>query len=97
MTNCPNCGAPVTSWKCEYCDTVFEEPDTVTLYCDGEPFTTLYRYNNENAKLASLEKQRLQLENALLEAKARAFHQQNCVTDLYKSAIEAMRRYGNSF
>lgn len=24
-TNCPNCGAPITSWKCPYCDTVFEE------------------------------------------------------------------------
>jgi len=24
MTNCPNCGAPVTSYKCEYCGTVFE-------------------------------------------------------------------------
>lgn len=22
--NCPNCGAPITSWKCEYCDTVFK-------------------------------------------------------------------------
>lgn len=22
--NCPNCGAPITSWKCDYCDTVFE-------------------------------------------------------------------------
>ena len=24
MTNCPNCGAPITSWKCEYCETVFD-------------------------------------------------------------------------
>lgn len=23
--NCPNCGAPITSWKCEYCDTVFDK------------------------------------------------------------------------
>ena len=90
MTNCPNCGAPVTSWKCEYCATVFERPETVTLYRNGKPLTALYEYTN-------LEKQRLQLENALLEAKARALHQQNCATDLYKSAIEAMRRYGNSF
>lgn len=21
--NCPNCGAPITSYKCEYCGTVF--------------------------------------------------------------------------
>ena len=25
LTNCPNCGAPITSDKCDYCDTVFEE------------------------------------------------------------------------
>lgn len=24
FTNCPNCGAPITSWKCDYCDTVFD-------------------------------------------------------------------------
>ena len=23
MTNCPNCGAPVTGRRCEYCGTVF--------------------------------------------------------------------------
>ena len=25
MTNCPNCGAPITSYACEYCGTVFPE------------------------------------------------------------------------
>lgn len=24
MTNCPNCGAPIVGWRCEYCDTVFD-------------------------------------------------------------------------
>lgn len=24
QTNCPNCGAPITSYKCEYCGTVFD-------------------------------------------------------------------------
>ena len=23
MTNCPNCGAPITAAQCPYCDTVF--------------------------------------------------------------------------
>ena len=27
MTNCPNCGAPITGDKCEYCGTVFRMPD----------------------------------------------------------------------
>lgn len=25
MFICPNCGAPVTGWRCEYCETVFPE------------------------------------------------------------------------
>ena len=25
MFTCPNCGAPVTGWQCEYCETVFPE------------------------------------------------------------------------
>ena len=24
MTNCPNCGAPITGWRCAYCETVFD-------------------------------------------------------------------------
>lgn len=28
MTNCPNCGAPITSRVCEYCGTVFRSVDT---------------------------------------------------------------------
>ena len=27
LTNCPNCGAPITSSKCEYCGTVFRDFD----------------------------------------------------------------------
>ena len=26
MTNCPNCGAPITKGTCEYCGTVFADP-----------------------------------------------------------------------
>ena len=26
MSNCPNCGTPIISWKCEYCETVFDGP-----------------------------------------------------------------------
>lgn len=30
--SCPNCGAPITGWQCEYCGTVFEgEPASVQL------------------------------------------------------------------
>jgi len=27
LTNCPNCGAPITSCRCEYCGTVFRFQD----------------------------------------------------------------------
>lgn len=48
--NCPNCGAPRSSWKCEYCGTVFEEPETVTLYADNRALETVVR-NLENQKM----------------------------------------------
>lgn len=43
MTNCPNCGAPITGYRCEYCDTAFPEHKTeedelsrtVSDYCDN--------------------------------------------------------------
>jgi len=30
--NCPNCGAPITSSKCEYCGTVFHDFTNFNLY-----------------------------------------------------------------
>lgn len=41
MTNCKNCGAPLSSYpcKCEYCGTVYgkiDEQDEAYLYADGE-------------------------------------------------------------
>ena len=41
MTNCKNCGAPLSSYpcKCEYCGTAYgkiDERDEVRLYADGE-------------------------------------------------------------
>lgn len=29
QTNCPNCGAVITGPKCEYCGTVFDEPEMI--------------------------------------------------------------------
>ena len=25
LFNCPNCGAPIKNYKCEYCDTIFHQ------------------------------------------------------------------------
>ena len=35
---CPNCGAPVRGYKCEYCDSVFETPGILTLNLDMVDF-----------------------------------------------------------
>lgn len=31
MTNCPNCGAPISGYICEYCGTTFEDPNLTNL------------------------------------------------------------------
>ena len=35
-TNCPNCGAPITGPKCEYCDTIFidEKKEAIAECCN---------------------------------------------------------------
>lgn len=42
-TNCPNCAAPITGPKCEYCGTVFNLPeiDRTNLYVDNRLVLTL--------------------------------------------------------
>lgn len=35
ITNCPNCGAPISGIKCEYCGTLFFDMADVELYKDG--------------------------------------------------------------
>lgn len=41
-TNCPNCGAPITGRKCEYCGTRFSEPEPIPT-CDCSGFTMSIR------------------------------------------------------
>lgn len=36
MTNCPNCGAPITGYRCEYCDTVFNISKGILLLEENE-------------------------------------------------------------
>lgn len=31
MTNCPNCGAPITGHKCEYCGAIISDRDSVSV------------------------------------------------------------------
>lgn len=46
MYSCPNCGAPITGPKCEYCGTVFEStPIGTTLYSNNIPLLTLLTPN----------------------------------------------------
>lgn len=52
--NCPNCGAPVTGNKCEYCGTVFnhDDNDYETLYADNVPVIRI----NKNRSQCNKEK-----------------------------------------
>jgi len=49
---CPNCGATVKSYVCEYCDTVFEKPQEtnvdIDMLIDGkELFSVVRKYEDE--------------------------------------------------
>lgn len=59
MTNCPNCGAPITGLRCEYCGTQFEKPKTV--YCEV-PYSRPYN---------DVETQLMNLQSQIAEANAR--------------------------
>ena len=39
MTNCPNCGAPITSHQCEYCGTIFNMPKL----CSHDDIFSMYK------------------------------------------------------
>lgn len=41
--NCPNCGAPVVTWFCEYCGTRFGEDPTIKLHMDNEALRNAMR------------------------------------------------------
>lgn len=44
--NCPNCGAPITSWKCGYCDTILtDDVETTTLYADNVPVCVVQHFD----------------------------------------------------
>ena len=56
MTNCPNCGAVVTGYRCEYCETVFDISRNDTI---------IYRLNFENCLLEA--KTRHLLDQAMIK------------------------------
>ena len=38
MTNCPNCGAPVSGWQCDYCGAVFYDFSSLDISFDKQIF-----------------------------------------------------------
>ena len=58
MTNCPNCGAPLSGWQCEYCgaafydfsslDISFEKPIFMRFKFEGKTLQTKVRLTNFN-------------------------------------------------
>ena len=45
MTNCPNCGAPIVSHKCEYCGTIFSKPAPDNRYVSCKEIELLESMN----------------------------------------------------
>ena len=76
MTNCPNCGAPVTGPRCEYCDTVFDTNAPVHESIEDDLYdidSLITDYSKEINELANdLAKRNKQLA-ALLEDSQRTF------------------------
>ena len=66
ICNCPNCGAPISSYICEYCGTEFEKPKKVlTDEEKRESFVEFARKQQLNQKQASQEWQKQQILNTL--------------------------------
>lgn len=38
MTNCPNCGAPLSGWRCEYCGAAFYDFSSLDISFDKPIF-----------------------------------------------------------
>lgn len=62
MTNCKNCGAPLTGGKCEYCGTEYDTicvDGTNIFYADNEPILTVdslwYEYANQKQMSAMID------------------------------------------
>lgn len=66
ICNCPNCGAPISSYICEYCGTEFEKPKKVlTDEEKRESFVEFARKQQLNQIQASQEWQKQQILNTL--------------------------------
>lgn len=46
MSNCPNCGAPISGYKCEYCGTVFDMSEEERLRLESELLLAKTNYLN---------------------------------------------------
>lgn len=91
MTNCPNCGAPITSHQCEYCGTVFythkrcEHNDILANHKVAERLLASGVVTaNEARKLCGLDRINIPERNPTM------------LNKLYEDAIRAMRDYARN-
>lgn len=80
MSNCPNCGAPITSSQCEYCGTVFPGYSSYTL----------------REKMDRCEQRRRYLERELAARKCQMYIDTDNMKRLYEKVLMAMRKYSGS-
>ena len=104
MTNCPNCGAPIVSTKCEYCGTVFSgwKPPKdcvpeVDILKEQEAIVRMVQTGLMTANEARLALDQLRLENELMKAKTRALENATTLKNLYADVLNAIMSYGSSF
>lgn len=80
MKNCPNCGAPITNYICEYCGTVFDNSEVATLYADSQKMLN---------QLTERQRQ-YEMEKACAELKAAISEQNN---QIYLNCINSFKMY----
>lgn len=86
MTNCPNCGAPITGPVCEYCGTRHWGYQSGSA---GSPVESMLSHGvitpNEARRILGMAE--------LYDAKMELLKQQEIMRNLYDATIRAMRGY----
>lgn len=91
ICNCPNCGAPITSYICEYCGTEFEKPKKVlTDEEKRESFAGFVREQKLAQTKASQEWQAWQILSSL-----NAYSSQSLIANIMNSANNSISQACN--
>lgn len=88
MTNCPNCGAPITSHQCEYCGTMFN----TLKQCDHDDILGMHK-TAERLLASGVITANEARELCGLDRISTPERNPTTINKLYEDAIRAMRDY----